>query len=96
MIVKPWMFIAGYFLWLVVMGIAIMSAFGCGQLAVAEAPDGGGQLPEAQVVEPEQDEIPNMGMLPPGYYQRQCQWDACGGPLPNNTQRMSNPQPDRP
>lgn len=27
------------------------------------------------------DETPSGG-APPGYFARQCQWDACGGPLP--------------
>lgn len=31
------------------------------------------------------------GHLPVGYYQRQCQWDACGGPLPD---RQSGPATD--
>lgn len=28
-----------------------------------------------------EDDSDRGGYLPPGYYQRQCQFDACGGPL---------------
>ena len=33
------------------------------------------------------------GNLPLGYYARQCQWDACGGPLP--TDRTGLAEDDR-
>lgn len=31
------------------------------------------------------------GSLPIGYNQRQCQWDACGGPLPDRQQQFKDP-----
>lgn len=33
------------------------------------------------------------GSLPPGYYQRQCQWDACGGPAPDR-RPSTDPTPE--
>jgi hypothetical protein len=31
------------------------------------------------------------GNLPVGYYQRQCQWDACGGPMPDHRRPAVDP-----
>ena len=36
------------------------------------------------------------GNLPMDYYARQCQWDACGGPLPDKPgENVTNPDPLR-
>lgn len=31
------------------------------------------------------------GLLPLGYYELQCQWDACGGPKDDNVSPLTNP-----
>jgi hypothetical protein len=67
---------------------------GCGGQPVVADVDG--RVPIA-VVDGEEifddDQYPGRGggSLPIGYYARQCQWDACGGPLPDRQQRASNP-----
>lgn len=92
---RPWMLPALYLLWLVGMAALILKLSGCGQMVATADVDGGPPDLTHELDEPDDDQIPSMGgRLPPGYYQRQCQWDACGGPLPDHTQRLSNPQPE--
>lgn len=37
------------------------------------------------------DPGPRRGNLPIGYYEQQCHWDACGGPLPDRRDPLKNP-----
>lgn len=69
---------------------------GCGgQLPVAPAPPGTTrEVVEPELYDEEEDGFGSYGDVPFGYYERQCQWDACGGPLPDRQDVAINPQPE--
>ncbi len=66
-------------------GLVLVS---CGDVADAPAPDLGQSSGDAALAASSDDIfVERAGSLPPGYNQRQCQWDACGGPLPDRQER---------
>lgn len=77
----------GYWIWIGIAFIAVgifllvFANVGCGVVNAvppdAAVPDAADDDAPAPFIEEEGD---RPGSLPPGYYQRQCQWDACGGP----------------
>lgn len=74
----------------------VLAVCGCGEV-YDHRPDGGDAAPVADAAPPpEQAQPPDQpaGQPPLGYYQRQCQWDACGGPLPNSAP-ATDPAPEQ-
>lgn len=68
---------------LILMVLGAFMLFGCGTAPVAPAPrpDGGSAYSAPDLGDPDGgDTGPGGGGVPIGYYERQCQWDACGGP----------------
>lgn len=66
----------------------------CGDINAVAPPDLGktDTRPITELDEPDDENIPPMGgSLPLGYYERQCQWDACGGPLPDKPMQATDP-----
>lgn len=76
------------------MTLLIFCVGGCGGVAPTDAPDGDWLAPldggPTEAGPPVQSPAP--GQLPLGYYQRQCQWDACGGPLPTEPNSLVEQQ----
>lgn len=78
--------LADFLFWLavgVVIGLVVSSIMGCGPAADVEGSSPNGATPVIAVDGGAASTSAPGGQLPIGYYQRQCQWDACGGPLPN-------------
>ncbi len=63
----------------------------CSGEAAPPLPPGGTVEIDSEGEVYEDIEPPPQGNLPFGYYERQCQWDACGGPLPNSVNPLENP-----
>jgi hypothetical protein len=90
---KPATWIVVFFISVVVLVLALS---GCGgQLPAPPAPNGSKteEVPP-ELYEDDPDSLAPSGNLPPGYNQRQCQWDACGGPMPLLPAQAIDPQPE--
>jgi len=75
---------------LAVLGWALM---GCGGQPIPDnKQDAKTEEVAPELYEDDPDDIRAQGSLPPGYNQRQCQWDACG-PMPITTNVAVNPVP---
>jgi hypothetical protein len=66
------------------LGFWLATCAGC-EAPATYALDAGTDLVRAEALTPDlgPDRPGSGGSLPIGYYQLQCQWDACGGPLPD-------------